>query len=85
MRCRLCGREASKLQEREGYAIECRRCGSYWLASVLVREVLRPHADQLSLAVRALNDAGRPRVELYGLADIRRVLAEAEELEPVAH
>ena len=83
MRCRLCGSEAGRIQEGEGLAFDCPRCGPHWIGFLVVREVLRQHAEPLSLAVRELNAAGRPRVEVRGEADIRRLLADAEALELV--
>jgi len=80
MRCRLCGAEASRFQEGDGYAWNCPRCGPHWISCLIVRTALYGCASQLSAAVHELNAAGRGRVKLRSNDDIARVIGEAEEL-----
>jgi len=80
MRCRLCGAEAVRIRDGDGHEYDCPHCGKHWIGPLLVREVLRPRAERLTVAVSRLSAAGRPRVELRGAADIERVLIDAEAL-----
>ena len=80
-RCRVCGHEAGRLDDGDGYAYACSRgCGSYWIAPQLTRAVLHPYVQRLVPAMRALREAGEPRVELRSVTDVERVLSSAEAL-----
>ena len=85
MRCRLCGTEARRNREGEGHKVECPRCGEYWIGLLLVREVLRPHAEHLAVAVQSLNAAGGTRIALRSADDIERVLADAKGLDLISN
>jgi hypothetical protein len=55
-----------------------------WVSILLSAELLSSHAARLAHAVRKLNEAGRPRVELRVQEDIDHVLLEADRYELMA-